>query len=36
LGRNKESGEYLPPIFEVENMWHIDYQHPKIELALDE
>jgi hypothetical protein len=36
LGRSKESGEYLPPIFEVENMWHIDYQHPKIELALDE
>ena len=35
LGRSKESGEYLPPIFEVENMWHIDYQHPKIELALD-
>lgn len=35
LGRSKESGEYLPPIFEVENMWHVDYQHPKIELALD-
>lgn len=35
LGRSKESGEYLPPIFEVENMWHIDYQHPKIELAID-
>ena len=36
LGRSKESGEYLPPIFEVENMWHIEYQHPKIELAIDE
>jgi hypothetical protein len=36
LGRSKESGEYLPPIFEVENMWHVDYQHPKIELTIDE
>ena len=36
LGRSKESGEDLPPIFEVENMWHVDYQHPKIELTIDE
>jgi predicted metal-dependent phosphoesterase TrpH len=35
VGRDKESGEYLPPIFEVENMWHVDYQHPKIELTVD-
>ncbi len=35
VGKDKASGEYLAPVFEVDNMWHIDYQHPKIELQID-
>ena len=35
LGKDKESGKYLAPTFEVENMWHIDYQHPTITLEID-
>jgi hypothetical protein len=32
--KNK-NGEYGTPTFIVENMWHIDYQHPKVELKID-
>lgn len=28
-------GESAQPTFEVDNMWHIDYQHPKVTLKLD-
>ena len=36
IGRDKNSGEYQTPTFVVENMWHANYQHPKIELTIDE
>lgn len=36
IGRDKKSGEYQTPTFVVENMWHVDYKHPKIELTIDE
>ena len=32
--KSKE-GEYGTPTFTVENMWHIDYQHPKVTLEID-
>ena len=35
LGKDKESGKYLLPTFEVESMWHIDYQHPVIKIEID-
>ena len=35
LGKNKESGENNTPKFTVENMWHIDFEHPTITLELD-
>ena len=35
LGKNKKTGEYLAPQFTVENMWHMDFKHPVIELELD-
>ena len=35
LGKDKESGKYQLPRFTVDNMWHIDYQHPSIELEID-
>ena len=33
--RNKETGKIGTPKFSVENMWHMDYKHPVIELELD-
>lgn len=36
IGRDKKSGEYQTPTFVIENMWHADFQHPKIELTIDE
>lgn len=36
LYANKETGEHSAPVFHVDNMWHADYQHPKIELTIDE
>ena len=35
IGKNKESGKYEPLKLTVENMWHIDYQHPIIEIEID-
>ena len=35
FGRDKSSGELLSPQFSVENMWHIDYQHPLINIKVD-
>lgn len=35
IGRDKTTGEFAAPIYAVDNMWHIDYQHPKIELEID-
>ena len=35
LGKDKESKKYIKPEFRIENMWHVDYQHPTIELKLD-
>ena len=35
LGKDEESGKYIKPEFRIENMWHVDYQHPTIELKLD-
>lgn len=32
--KNK-NGEYGKPKFTIENMWHIDYQHPMVELKID-
>ena len=32
--KNKK-GQYGRPVFTVENMWHIDYKHPVVELELD-
>jgi hypothetical protein len=33
--RDKESGKIGTPKFSVENMWHLDYQHPTIEFTID-
>lgn len=35
FGKDKKSGNYNLPKFRVDNMWHIDYQHPTVEIALD-
>ena len=35
LGKEKESNKYIEPTFRVDNMWHIDYQHPTVEIELD-
>ncbi len=32
---NKETGKVGRPKFTVENMWHIDYKHPVVELKID-
>jgi hypothetical protein len=34
LGKDKE-GKKIEPKFRVENMWHVDYQHPTVEIKLD-
>ena len=35
LGKDKKTGEYVEPKFHVENMWHVDFQHPLITFELD-
>ncbi len=30
-----KNGEYGTPTFTIDNMWHIDYQHPKVKLEID-
>ena len=35
LGKDKKTGEYIPPRFRVENMWHVDFKNPTFELELD-
>jgi mRNA-degrading endonuclease RelE of RelBE toxin-antitoxin system len=35
LGKKKDSNEYLEPTFQVDNMWHVDFKHPKITLEID-
>ncbi len=35
LGKDKESGKLIEPEFRVDNMWHIDYQHPNIKIEVD-
>ena len=35
LGKDKESQKPLKPVFSVDNMWHVDYQHPTTEFKLD-
>jgi predicted metal-dependent phosphoesterase TrpH len=35
LGKDKKTGEYIPPRFRVDNMWHMDFKNPTFELELD-
>ena len=35
LGKDKKTGEYIPPKFRIENMWHMDFKNPTIEFVLD-
>jgi predicted metal-dependent phosphoesterase TrpH len=35
IGKNKKTGTFDAPKFRVDNMWHIDYKHPTIEIKLD-
>ena len=35
FGKEKESKKYAAPKFTVDNMWHVDYQHPVVELKID-
>lgn len=35
LGKDENGKKYLEPEFQVDNMWHIDYQHPVIKIKLD-
>ena len=35
IGKDKKSGKYLTSKFKVESMYHVDYQHPIIEIELD-
>jgi hypothetical protein len=35
FGKDKNKGKYISPKFTVDNMWHIDYQHPTIKVELD-
>ncbi|MBQ3027389.1 MAG: hypothetical protein IJD27_07665, partial [Alistipes sp.] len=35
LGKDKKSGEYIPPKFRIDNMWHADYKHPVVEFKID-
>ena len=35
LGKDKKTGEYVEPKFHVENMWHVDFQHPLVTFELD-
>ncbi|MBR5807316.1 MAG: hypothetical protein IKY24_01705, partial [Alistipes sp.] len=33
--RDEKSGKIGTPTFSVDNMWHLDYQHPVIEFTID-
>ena len=35
LGKDEKGKKYLLPEFRIENMWHIDYQHPVIKIEID-
>ena len=35
LGKEEDSKKYMAPVFRVENMWYVDYQHPTFEIKLD-
>ena len=35
LGKEEGSKKYIEPEFRIENMWHVDYQHPTINIELD-
>ena len=35
FGTDKQSGKLLNPTFVVDNMWGVDYKHPKAELEID-
>ena len=35
FGKNKKTGAYNTPKFRVDNMWHVDYKHPDIEITID-
>ncbi len=35
FGKNKKTGKYNAPKFTVDNMWHVDYKHPVVELEID-
>lgn len=35
LGKDKKTGEYIPPCFRVDNMLHMDFKNPTFELELD-
>lgn len=35
IGKDEKGKKYLLPEFRIENMWHVDYQHPTIEVKLD-
>ncbi len=35
FGKDKNSGKYVKPKFRVDNMWHVDYKHPNVELEID-
>ena len=35
FGKDEKGKKYLAPKFTVDNMWHVDYKHPAIELEID-
>ena len=35
LGKDKKTGEYIPPKFRIDNMWHLDFKNPVITFELD-
>ncbi len=36
LNKNKKTGEYATTKFAVDNMWHVDFKHPVIEIEVDQ
>ena len=35
IGKDKNTGDYNPTSFTVDNMWHMDFNHPVITLEID-
>ena len=35
LGKDEDDKKFLTPVFQIDNMWHVDYQHPLIKIELD-